>query len=56
MLNIVNAYGCVLDIIRKKSRINKSQLIITQNPYYPNQRFFMQTKNDMNKTWVNFKL
>ena len=56
MLNIVNAYGCVLDIIRVKSRINKSQLIITPKPYYPNQRFFMQTKNDMNKKWVNFNV
>ena len=51
MLSIVNAYGCVLDIVRVKLRINdinKPQLTITPKTYYPNQWFFMQTGNDIN--------
>ena len=41
-----------IDVERVKFGMNKSQLTITQEPYYPSQWLFMQTKNRINKNMV----
>ena len=53
MKNIVDAYRCVLDVEQVKFGMNKSQLTITHEPFYPSQWLFMQTKNSINKKLVN---